>query len=257
VEQTITVVESVEPVEALITALPAVPTEAAPEVPDVVNKTRTAMENDDELDNLDAIYSYLGYLENADEVAEAKAAFDALELSSQGRVDADLKTKLESAVAKIAELKTFVESNTTIGVGTYNEEYSNLAEQGAKGRIMVTPVWPFYPADGQNFAQGMTSLEMSLYNGESVLVTNTADLAILTFSKTGNWPTRTSGSFDLGIARTSSSGSWINGLYELSGDGVIQADLPDKVVVEFTYKGVLFTIEEEVTLTPDMFIVEP
>lgn len=186
-------VESVEPVEALITALPAVPTEDAPTVPDVVNKTRTAMLNDGTLTNLDAIYDYLEYLENADAVAEAQAAFDALDLSSQEKVDADLTTKLDSAVAKIDELKNFVESNTTIGVGTYNEEYSNLAAQGAKGRIQVTPVWPFYPADGYNTAEGMTSLDMFLNNGEVEIVRNTANLEILTISKEGNWPTRTSG----------------------------------------------------------------
>lgn len=45
-------------------------------------------------------------------------------------------------------------------------------------------------------------------------------------------------------------------MYELSGDEVTQADLPDKVVIEFTYKGVLFTIEKEVEFTLDMFIVE-
>ena len=33
--------------------------------------------------------------------------------------------------------------------------------------------------------------------------------------------------------------------------------MPDKVVVEFTYKGVQFVIEEEVTLTPEMFAAEP
>ena len=247
---------AVAPVEVLITALPEVTTEGAPTVPDVVNKTRTAMEKDDELWKLDEIYNYLGYLENADAVAEAKEAFDTLDLSSQGRVDADLKTKLNSAVAKLAELKSFVESNTTIGVGTYDEGYSNLAEQGAKGRIQVTAIWPFYPADGFNTVEGMTSLEMFLNNDGGEIVKNIANFDIFTFSKDGNWPTRTSGSFDLGIARSSSSGSWTNGLYELKGDTVTQADLPDKVVVEFTYKGVLFTIEKEVKFTPEMFIVE-
>jgi hypothetical protein len=149
-----------------------------------------------------------------------------------------------------------VEGNTTINVGTYKEDYSGLTE-GAKGRIMVTPIWPFYPSDGLNSSEGMTSLVLSLHNNENEIVRNTADLAKLTFSKTGNWPTRTSGSFDLGVARPSSSGSWENGLYDLIGDTVTQADLPDKVVVEFTYKGVLFVIEKEVEITPEMFKSEP
>ena len=100
----------------------------------------------------------------------------------------------------------------------------------------------------------MTSLEMFLNNGDVELVRNTANLDVLTFSKDGNWPTRTTGSFDLGIERISSSGSWTNELYSLVGDEVTQADLPDKVVVEFTYKGVSFPIEDEVEFTPEMFI---
>lgn len=68
--------------------------------------------------------------------------------------------------------------------------------------------------------------------------------------------TRVTGSFDLGIAKASSSNSWTNGLYKLEGDTVTQTDLPDKVMVEFTYKGVSFVIEQEVEFTPDMFIVE-
>lgn len=133
------------------------------------------MLNDDQLENLDAIYDYLGYLENAGAVA--KEAFDALESSSQDRVAADLASKLNSAVAKIEELKSFVESNTTIGVGTYNEEYSNLAANVAKGRIQLTVIWPFYTADGFNTVEGLTTLEEYLYNDvKNEIVRNVANL---------------------------------------------------------------------------------
>ncbi|MGI6451701.1 MAG: leucine-rich repeat domain-containing protein [Desulfitobacteriia bacterium] len=164
---------------------------------------------------------------------------------------------MDAAVAKISELKAFVIDNTTIGVGTYKEDYSGLTE-GAKGRIMVSVQWPFRLADGFNTEEGLTSIEEYLYNDErGELVRNVAVLDKMNPSTTGNWPCNLSGSFDLGVQRISSSGSWNNGLYELTGDEVTQADLPDKVVVEFTYKGVLFVIEEEVELTPEMFIAEP
>jgi hypothetical protein len=247
---TIEVIGAVGPVEALITDLPEVPDDPAPELPDF-SKPKPDGEK------LTAIYNYLAYLENAEAVAAAKEAFDALDPSDQAKVELGTKAKLDAAVAKISELKAFVIDNTTIGVGTYKEDYSGLTE-GAKGRIMVSVQWPFRVADGFNTEEGLTSIEEYLYNDErGELVRNVAVLDKMNPSTTGNWPCNLSGSFDLGVQRISSSGSWNNGLYELSGDEVTQADLPDKVVVEFTYKGVQFVIEEEVTLTPEMFAAEP
>jgi hypothetical protein len=246
---TIEVIGAVGPVEALITDLPEVPDDPAPELPDF-SKPKPDGEK------LTAIYNYLAYLENAEAVAAAQEAFNALDPSDQARVDEELRAKLDAAVAKISELEEFVIDNTTIGVGTYKEDYSGLTE-GAKGRIMVSVQWPFRVADGFNTEEGLTSIEEYLYNDErGELVRNVAVLDKMNPSTTGNWPCNLSGSFDLGVQRISSSGSWNNGLYELSGDEVTQADLPDKVVVEFTYKGVQFVIEEEVTLTPEMFAVE-
>jgi uncharacterized protein YjdB len=242
----VTVIADVGPVEALISSLPEVPTGEAPELPDL-SKPKPDGEK------LTAIYNYLAYLENAEAVAAAQEAFNALDSSDQARVDEELRAKLDAAVAKISELKAFVIDNTTIGVGTYKEDYSGLTE-GAKGRIMVTIQWPFYKADGFNTEQGLTSIEVYLYNNEhEEIVRNVAVLDKMNPSKTGNWPCNLSGSFDLGVQRVSSSGSWENGLYELTGDEVTQADLPDKVVVEFTYKGVQFVLEEEVALTPEDF----
>jgi hypothetical protein len=241
VEQNITVEESVEPVEALIRALPKVSTTEVPEVPDVVKEPKP------DSTTLDAVYIYLEYLKNADAVAEAKEAFDALKASSQDKVDANLEAKLNSAVAKIEELKSFVEENTTVSAWTAT------GGDGGKGRISINVVWPFYTEDGFNTEDGLTSLEEYLYNEvQNEIVRNEANLANQSPDKTKIWPTRITGSFDLGVARESNS--WNTGEYNLIGDEVTQADLPDKVVVEFTYKGVLFVIEEEVEFTPDMFI---
>ena len=226
---TIEVIGAVGPVEALITDLPEVPDDPAPELSDF-SKPKPDGEK------LTAIYNYLAYLENAEAVAAAKEAFDALDPSDQAKVERGTKAKLDAAVAKISELKAFVIDNTTIGVGTYKEDYSGLTE-GAKGRIMVSVQWPFRVADGFNTEEGLTSIEEYLYNDErGELVRNVAVLDKMNPSTTGNWPCNLSGSFDLGVQRISSSGSWNNGLYELSGDEVTQADLPDKVVVEFTYR---------------------
>lgn len=91
-------------------------------------------------------------------------------------------------MAKISELKAFVIDNTTIGVGTYKEDYSGLTE-GAKGRIMVSVQWPFRVADGFNTEEGLTSIEEYLYNDErGELVRNVAVLDKMNPSTTGNWP---------------------------------------------------------------------
>lgn len=171
-------------------------------------------------------------------------------MSSQDKVDANLEAKLNSAVAKIEELKSFVEENTTVSAWTAT------GGDGGKGRISINVVWPFYTEDGFDTETGLTSLEEYLYNEvQNEIVRNEANLDNMSPDKTKIWPTRITGSFDLGVARESNS--WNTGEYNLIGDEVTQADLPDKVVVEFTYKGVLFVIEEEVEFTPDMFIVEP
>jgi hypothetical protein len=124
---TIEVIGAVGPVEALITDLPEVPDDPAPELPDL-SKPKPDGEK------LTAIYNYLAYLENAEAVAAAQEAFNALDSSDQARVDEELRAKLDAAVAKISELEEFVREYTTIGVGTYREDYSGLTE-GAKGRI--------------------------------------------------------------------------------------------------------------------------
>lgn len=215
----VAVIADVGPVEALISSLPEVPTGEAPELPDL-SKPKPDGEK------LTAIYNYLAYLENAEAVAAAQEAFDALDPSDQAKVELGTKAKLDAAVAKISELKAFVIDNTTIGVGTYKEDYSGLTE-GAKGRIMVSVQWPFRVADGFNTEEGLTSIEEYLYNNErEEIVRNVAVLDKMNPSKTGNWPCNLSGSFDLGVQRVSSSGSWENGLYKLTGGEVTKADLP-------------------------------
>jgi hypothetical protein len=123
---------------------------------------------------------------------------------------------------------------------------------------MIDISWPFYLEDGFNTEKGLTRIEEYLYNNvRGEIVRNVAVLEKMNPIKTRNWPCNLSDSFDLGVKRESSSGSWENGLYVLTCDEVTQADLPDKVVVEFTYKGVLFVIEKEVEITPEMFTSEP
>ena len=71
---------SVQLVEDLISDLPEVPVEETPEMPDL-----SIPKPDGE--KLTAIYKYLEYLENAEEVAAAKEAFDDLDANKQTQVD--------------------------------------------------------------------------------------------------------------------------------------------------------------------------
>ncbi|MGI6746999.1 MAG: hypothetical protein ACOX4V_01930 [Anaerovoracaceae bacterium] len=91
---------SVQLVEDLISDLPEVPVEETPEMPDL-----SIPKPDGE--KLTAIYKYLEYLENAEEVAAAKEAFDDLDANKQTQVDVELKAKLDAATDKISELKEF------------------------------------------------------------------------------------------------------------------------------------------------------